>query len=322
MTRINDFLVEFDSLLSTLDLITYNTVICGDFNLWMDDSSLPSVDRINNLLASYNLKNNITTATSSTGHALDLVIDDQEGRLQNINIESRCTFSPVHMMITYNLGYESQKYRKVIRYREKRDFSPETFLEHIEQSISMNLNEPCNHVNGIIGSNCVDCLVDRSTAAVRDEYNRVCPMREKVITVIDMNPWYNGELAMLKRDKRRAEKAWIRTGSEVHKDEFIRRKRLYLKNVRIRKAIYYKNKIDNAGTNMRKIYNVLNTITGQGLKTVLPDRQSDQTLANSFMDFFSSKIEAIANELSSREGVNHDTGELFISEENKLKKIQ
>lgn len=113
MTRINDFLVEFDSLLSTLDLITYNTVICGDFNLWMDDSSLPSVDRMNNLLASYNLKNNITTATSSTGHALDLVIDDQEGRLQNINIESRCTFSPVHMMITYNLGYKSQKYRKV-----------------------------------------------------------------------------------------------------------------------------------------------------------------------------------------------------------------
>ncbi|MEO1808772.1 MAG: reverse transcriptase family protein, partial [Bacteroidota bacterium] len=75
----------------------------------------------------------------------------------------------------------------------------------------------------------------------------------------------------------------------------------------------------NTGTNMRKIYNVLNTITGQGLKTVLPDRQSDQILANSFMDFFSSKIEAIANELSSREGVNHDTGELFISEENKLR---
>ena len=70
---------------------------------------------------------------------------------------------------------------------------------------------------------------------------------------------------------------------------------------------------------MRKIYNVLNTITGQGPKTVLPDRQSDQILANSFMDFFNSKIEAIASELSSREGVNHDTGELFISEDNKLR---
>ena len=229
MTQINDFLVEFDSLLSTLDLITYKTVICGDFNLWMDDSSLPSVDMMNNLLASYNLKNNITTATSSTGHALDLVIDDQEGRLQNMSIESRCTISPVHMVITYNMRYKSQKYRKVIRYREKRDFSPATFLERIEQVLSTSLVEPCNHVNGISGSDCVDCLVNRSNALIRDEYNHICPMREKVITVIDRNPWYNGELTILKREKRRAEKAWIHTGSEEHKDEFRRCKSLYLK---------------------------------------------------------------------------------------------
>ena len=77
----------------------------------------------------------------------------------------------------------------------------------------------------------------------------------------------------------------------VHKEEFVRLRKQCTDLAHKKKCEYYGSKLDNAGTKL--IYKEINRLLDKKQDVVLPDANSDKELADSFMEFFSEKIEKI-----------------------------
>ena len=54
-TNINNFIEEFRLYLETIDMASTNNFICGDFNLWIDDTSVGGVADFGDLLDYFSL---------------------------------------------------------------------------------------------------------------------------------------------------------------------------------------------------------------------------------------------------------------------------
>ena len=76
------FLEEFSLLLEKIMTeSTGHLLICGDFNLHVDDPCNIYANRFNEILESCNLKQLVTGATHANGHTLDLVISKKDDHL-------------------------------------------------------------------------------------------------------------------------------------------------------------------------------------------------------------------------------------------------
>ena len=223
-----EFFMEFDNLLSRLDLTTYKTVICGDFNFWVENAEIINVVQLNEVLESYGLGNFITSPTSSTGHALDLIIGDtQSDNFRNINIEPVCTISPIHRIISLNILLPISKYKKKIFFRVKSDFSAESFIEDINSKILDEFSTNCDHDANILKADCVECYLATFNQIQRDTYDERCPLREKEIIINDRAPWFDGEIARKKKERRGAERKFCSLRSDSAKAEYISVKNQY-----------------------------------------------------------------------------------------------
>ena len=68
-------------------MISVNIVICGDFNIWIDDENDRSAIKLTDIMASFGLSNNVSGATSISGHTLDLIFSDPDRNcVRNIEI--------------------------------------------------------------------------------------------------------------------------------------------------------------------------------------------------------------------------------------------
>ena len=88
-----------------------------------------------------------------------------------------------------------------------------------------------------------------------------------------------------------------RTGLTVHKEIF-RSHCIQVSKLAIRsKRSYYSNSIVEMGKDHKQLYRLTNRLMGTKSGAVLPTHQSEEKLANSFGEFFQSKIQKIRNEL-------------------------
>ena len=115
---VNLFISEFRSYLELLDMTGANIFICGDFNLWIDNTNDYYVKEFIEMMKSFNLDNRVETPTSIGGHVLDLVFTDMSRDLvQDVSVENICRISPVHKLVNFIIPIV-----KVSRYRKKINF--------------------------------------------------------------------------------------------------------------------------------------------------------------------------------------------------------
>ena len=128
-TNINNFIDELRLYLETIDMVSTNIFICGDFNLWIDDISARGVTDFGDLLDYFGLRNLVDAATLVSGHILDLVITDSDsGLVLELTLEDMCNVSPVHKLITFTVPFVGIKKRtESITFRLKNNFVPEAF---------------------------------------------------------------------------------------------------------------------------------------------------------------------------------------------------
>ncbi|KAK3851286.1 hypothetical protein Pcinc_042057 [Petrolisthes cinctipes] len=105
---------------------------------------------------------------------------------------------------------------------------------------------------------------------------------EKNITVVDKSPWFNGETLTKKREKRRKESKWRRVKTENAWEEYKVVKNQYNELIKKNKRDYYLKKIQDAGSDMNKVYQLFDSLTGNVKKRKLPDGFSDKELADAF----------------------------------------
>ena len=137
-------------------------------------------------------------------------------------------------------------------------------------------------------------LLDKSVlpASLLD---KCCPILEKTIIVKDRSPWFNGELARKKKEKRRKECKWRRLNTESTWEEYKNVKNENNELIKVTKVTYYRRKIQEAGSDMNKLYKLFNSLTGNIKKKKLPDGFTDKELADAFCVFFKNKISVIVS---------------------------
>ena len=110
-----------------------------------------------------------------------------------------------------------------------------------------------------------------------------------------MAQFFHGLIKEAIRFRRKKERYWRIRRSVESRREYVQAKNRVNRLIRKRKFYYYQHKINEAGSNSKKLYQVLNNLTGRQTKSKLPDGYSDTVLANKFMTFFNDKITTIVD---------------------------
>ena len=96
---------------------------------------------------------------------------------------------------------------------------------------------------------------------------------------VNSSPWYNSETLQKKREKRRYEKKWRKLKTNESWLEYSIVRNQYNELLKRTKIHYYKKKLSEAGYDMRRVYCILNSLTGNFRRKNIPDGFSDQELA-------------------------------------------
>lgn len=195
------FMDKFRLYSETVDMVSAKVLICGDFNIWMEDhNNLPTIF-FTDMIDTFNMTNKVQIATSMGGHVLDLILTDKDCDLvHDVCVDEVCSTSPAHKLVTFAMpDMKEIEQRKVINFRLKRNFQPE---------ISQENGEVCEH-NMIYGE-CVHFLAKLFNDITYEEYNAMCLMIEKDFVVKDHALWFNDEILRAEKEKKKEECCWRR----------------------------------------------------------------------------------------------------------------
>lgn len=291
-----NFIYELKTYLDTIDMVSSNVIICGDFNVWMDDLNARYVADFVDMVDSFNLVNVVNEPTSIGGHTIDLILVDKGNNfLQDVQVENIFSISPVHKLISFTMQLAiERKQKKKIIFRSKRNFDPDLLLGSIYNNIASQRFESCVHGTGTLNKcECLTCFDELTNSVAKDQYEIMCPIIEKEVCIRDSAPWYNSVVDCAKKEKKRKERKWRRHRTELSRLEYVHARNNERKVIIARKREYYQNKTEQAADNGHKLYKILDNLTGKRKCSKLPEGFSDDKLANDFVQFFEAKIHGI-----------------------------
>ena len=281
-----NFLDEFSIFLDHLLTSSGRSLICGDFNYWIDNPSgkAYSMEFIS-LLDINNFVNSVVGPTHVSGHTLDLVLSSI-----NSDFVREVVVYPVdlrlsdHFLVLFSIIHPRvPSLRKTISFRNYRNVD----RTEVARCVGLDL--------GAI--NTTGC----SSFAMEQNYNTVmqriedlnCPVITKTILVRDGSPWFDTSVAELRRERRRAERQWRRLRTAESREAYVAAVGAVIARVSARKVDYYGGLVKSCGNDQKKLYAVFNNVMGKNRVSPLPVHSSEVQLATEFADFFRTKIERI-----------------------------
>ena len=283
------FLTEFASLLEVLLASGGELLILGDFNYWIDDPGLkPYTPEFCELLDLNNIRNYVSDPTHIYGHTLDLVLAYMTSNVVD-NVEVRPIDRTVsdHALVLCELKVTNlPSYKKSIVFRNYRNICPTDVGNEIRQHLV---------VDPLLNSETLVANYNQFFQALQDRH---CPLIEKTIIVREDGPWYNQEIALVRRQRRQAERKWRRLKTEFSRLEYIQARRVVNDQVLRSKIDFFKSKFEACGGDQKKIYMLLDSLLGHRSMSSLPESSSNAELANRFSKYFTSKIAQIREEIA------------------------
>ena len=281
------FLEDFTELLNNVANHLSETIISGDFNIRYNNSQSTDVANFADLLDCAGFIQHVTEATHVSGNVLDLVITH---RCSNIITSPviPTTLLTDHLVVECELRYGKpgrQTHR--VQYRKYSSIDQKTFTEDVRSMFTTNLEKHA------------DCFAAYQDA-VTDAVDMHAPTMTRVVTVRPKTPWHTQELSDAKRDLRRAESRWRKSKLVVHRDIFTSCRNDYRRHLIATKAEYYCTMVDEAGRNMKKLFDVTNTLLGRTTPTLFPNSTDGVPLADRFNTFFVDKISRIMCRIDAR----------------------
>ena len=105
-------------------------------------------------------------------------------------------------------------------------------------------------------------------------------------------PWFNCDVKAAKQERRVAERMWVKTGLQVHRDILMSAWKTYNTTVCLAKCHYYLNKFSSAESCKELFRATDELVLGKKATPTFPAASPDQ-LPSYFLDFFTSKITKI-----------------------------
>ena len=304
------FIEEFGSFLDSL-FENRNILICGDFNIHMDNNADNSVREFVELLDSHDLENIVNEPTTLSNHIIDLVIQNKSNKIvSDLEVEPERATSSIHRQVLFSINiWNSENVKKKITFRTKRNFDADGFIDECLKDIKKESFEcKCNQVNSQVDNRkCVNCFVENSKNIMASSYNGKCPLVEKQIIIRENAKWFNGELYEAKKMKRKMEDKWKRSKKSDRELLWLQYKAArnkYYDMIETNKKKYY-NELFKSMKNHKQTQENLDELLGHKKEKILPETKKDhKNLANEFVDYFEEKTEKIYNSLGNVESRN------------------
>ena len=271
------FLDEISNLFEWLATSSEIVLIAGDINLHMEENELYS-QQFRDMLSSFNLIQHVDFPTHRDGHTLDIVASFEDDISLSSFTANQNDVSD-HSLVTFDMQFfPNVKEEKEIIYRDIKNINVEEFeadIDGIELSESLSFGDNISLYND----------------ALSDVLNKHAPVKKKTIKCLPESPWFDGEYISLRRERRKAEVRYKKTGISVHKEEYINLRTQCTNLAHKKKCEYYADKLNT--TDGKILYSQINKLVDKKQESVLPESKSDGDLANSFLNFFTEKIKKI-----------------------------
>ena len=210
----------------------HGAVICGDFNYWVDGpSSKPFSAEFVELLDLRNFENFVSFPTHLSGHTLYLILvpagSEYVTHVEALPIDSDMSD---HALILFSLEVmRPHAVRKTITFRSYRSVNNNSIVNDIEHILN---------VLDVSSLTAEDCTIGYNNFLNSLE-NKFCPLISKEILVKADASWYDHAVAVLCRQRRRAERRWRQLRSDTSRSYYTVARRAVGNQVLLRKVKFY-----------------------------------------------------------------------------------
>ena len=153
-------------------------------------------------------------------------------------------------------------------------------------------------------------MTDHFNTILRDTLNKHAPEQLHSIRLRPNSPWFSDDLRKLKRERRLCERKFKSTNLEIHRQLYKDACRTYTTALNSVKTGCYREKISCASND--QLFKMINGLFRVKALQPLPSHESLSTLAETFSNYFHSKIEKMRSKLEQSDYITND---LLINEQ-------
>ena len=277
------FLNEYTVWLTNTLPMYSNVVIMGDFNLnVLNETGYPATF-IDNSQA-LGMKQLVSFFTHRSGSALDHIFNDVNSSVQIENVIPTIFTSDHRGVLATVITPKQTITTETIQSRNKKGVNIEELIQKIP-------------VNELLECDDLQSLVTKFEDELKNAYDELAPLTEKKVTNRPRNLWFNQEIADQKRVVRRREKIYKRYREKHQWTAYREELKNYKKMLKDQKISFYSTEVENCERDSKKLFKLLNKLTGKSSENPLPPHTSPSKLADDFADFFLGKIHKIRDAL-------------------------
>ena len=295
------FLMEFEEFAENLVTQPGVPIMAGDFNMHVEKADDRYASQFKLLLEGVNLYQHVPmNPTHRSGGTLDLIItpEDIREKVKDIQIfdhgtdsdhflvESTVSFSPVHEVVYKTLQYRKYSNIDVDRFRADLQMTGVNTLPTETPYITP--EEALQTLNGTM-----TILMDKH-----------CPViKRKVKNNAKESTWFDEELRVIKRKKRKCERDWCASrdpeDKKIFKLQYNAARVEMDKMMKLKRVAYHSQSLKSCKDDSKKLWKKINNLLGKPNEK-LPEYDNAKAMADTFKDFFSKKVEDI------RKGIEDD----------------
>lgn len=274
------FFEQFQDVLSHMASLPHDLVVLGDFNLHVDTSS-SQTSQFLDILASFDLQQNVDFPTHIHGHALDLIITSTALDLASVYSSDRIS-DHFTVIAEFNIPVQTQNERKNIRYRNIKAINIDALMRDLRESKL--IVDPFDKASD---------LANQYDDTLSTILNKHAPLITKKVSPKPPNSWMTPEILAAKIRKRFLERVWRRNRTPLNRSRFTKQTHLCNRMMSKAKSASINEIIRNNSTDQRSMWSAFNQILHRRPLRSLPKCVSISQLASMFGSFFIDKVAAI-----------------------------
>ena len=253
----------------------------------MDSTHYVNARKFSDILDSANLIQMVDVPTHNKGHTLDLIITYKQTSCETSErdfikcIDIHPYLPSDHFGITCKIDFtKPPPPTKTIISRKLKGIDFAKFCTDIDSSI--------HPLPVSAGPEVLCAQYDRVLSEVLDAH---APLKTRTFIDRPYAPWYNDDVRSLKQLVRQYERAWRKSGTEIHLQLLRDTKRTYYDLIRTSKTEYHQQKIKNWST--KQLFQQVDRLISGPKTPILPDHNDIHDLAELFSKFFCDKVSNI-----------------------------
>ena len=166
---------------------------------------------------------------------------------------------------------------------------------HISENLKItNAKYLCSNSSLVLDSdNDCNILADMYHNTLARLLNKHAPLISKTVRVRPRVPWFNDDIKLAQRERRRRESKWKYTQPESDRQSFKFQRILVSQMLESAKAMYFQNKIEENANCSKSLFRLMHTLIGRQDGSKLCIMSCPDEVTDAFRKYFDSKIQII-----------------------------